>query len=72
MFFRRKKSPAAYDKTGKVPVIRTSICTGEQTAGFKDAATGKFFEIMLLRSDADLQEFMETYNVTENEIKREY
>lgn len=72
MFFRRKKSSAAYDKTGKVPVIRTSICTGEQTAGFKDTATGKFFEIMLIRSDADLREFMETYNVTEDQIRREY
>lgn len=72
MFFRRKKSPAAYDKTGKVPVIRTSICTGEQTAGFKDETTGKFYEIMLLRTDADLREFMETYSVTENEIKREF
>ena len=72
MLFRRKKRPAAYDKTGKVPVIRTSICTGEQTAGFKDTATGKFFEIMLLRSGADLREFMETYDVAEDEIKREY
>lgn len=72
MLFRRKKRPAAYDKTGKVPVIRTSICTGEQTAGFKDTATGKFFEIMLLRSDADLKEFMETYGLAESEIKREY
>ena len=72
MLFRRKKRPAAYDKTGKVPVIRTSICNGEQTAGFKDTATGKFFEIMLLRSDADLKEFMETYGLAESEIKREY
>ena len=72
MFFRRKKSPAAYDKTGKIPVIRTSICTGEQTAGFRDEATGKFFEIMLLRSDADLREFLETYDVPEDEIRREY
>lgn len=72
MLFRRKKRPATYDKTGKVPVIRTSICTGEQTAGFKDTATGKFFEIMLLRSDADLKEFMETYGLAESEIKREY
>lgn len=72
MFFRRKKSPVAYDKTGKVPVIRTSICTGEQTAGFKDETTGKFYEIMLLRTDDDLREFMETYSVTENEIKREF
>lgn len=72
MLFRRKKSPVVYDKTGKIPVIRTSICTGEQTAGFKDEATGKFYEIMLLRSDADLQEFLEAYSVSENEIKREY
>lgn len=72
MFFRRKKSPAAYDKTGKVPVIRTSICTGEQTAGFQDETTGKFFEIMLIRSDADLREFMETYDVSEDEIRRDY
>lgn len=72
MLFRRKKRPAAYDKTGKIPVIRTSICTGEQTAGFKDTATRKFFEIMLLRTDADLREFLETYDVAESEIKREY
>lgn len=72
MLFRRKKRPAAYDKTGKIPVIRTSICTGEQTAGFKDTATGKFYEIMLLRSDDDLREFLEAYDVTEREIKREY
>jgi len=72
MLFRRKKSPITYDKAGKIPVLRTSICTGEQTAGFKDTATGKFFEIMLIRSDADLKEFMESYGVAEGEIKREY
>lgn len=72
MLFRRRKTPIAYDKTGKIPVIRTSICTGEQTAGFKDTATGKFFEIMLLRGDADLQEFMEVYDVAKDEIKWEY
>ena len=38
MFFgkSRKKERTAYDKTGKVPVIRSSICTGEKVAGFKD------------------------------------
>lgn len=72
MLFRRKKSSAAYDKTGKCPVIRTSICTGEQTAGFQDQATGKFHEIMLIRSDTDLREFLETYGVTEDELRREY
>lgn len=53
-------------------MIRTSICTGEQTAGFQDQATGKFHEIMLIRSDADLREFLETYGVAEDELRREY
>ena len=36
MFGRRKKQAAApYDRGDKIPVIRSSICTGEQVAGFK-------------------------------------
>ena len=41
MFDRRKKPPiSTYDKSGKTPVIRSSICTGEQVAGFKDPISG--------------------------------
>lgn len=72
MLFRRKKPQASFDTTGKVPVVRTSICTGEQTAGFRDEATGKFYEIMLLRGQADLQEFLETYGVSQDDLRREY
>ena len=75
MFWNRKKQEAVechFDKTGKIPVIRSSICTGEQTAGFKDAASGKFEEVMLLRSSADLEEFLRLYGVKESEIHREY
>ena len=33
----KKTDPAAdFDKTGKRPVIRASICTGEKVAGFRD------------------------------------
>lgn len=73
MFGRRKKEPLIpYDKRGKIPVIRASICTGEQVAGFKDAVTGRFEEIMLLRSEADLQTFLRQYGVEEADIKREW
>jgi len=75
MFGKSKKQPASpsisYDKTGKTPVIRSSICTGEQVAGFKDAQ-GTFHEIMLLRNTADLQEFLRTFDLTDSDIKREY
>ena len=30
-----------YDKDNKKPVIKASICNGEQVAGFKDIHTGK-------------------------------
>ena len=70
MFGRRKKSSGiSFDKTGKIPVIRSSICTGEQTAGFQDEATGKIQEVMLIRGKADLREFMEAYGLDESEIK---
>lgn len=74
MFGRRKKAPEAapYDKGGKIPVIRASICTGEQVAGFKDPVSGKFEELMLLRDSRDLQEFLRRYQVEETDIKREW
>lgn len=72
--FGRKKRPAsaAYDKEGKVPVIRSSICTGEQVAGFKDPVSGKFQELMLIRDSGDLAEFLRLYQVEEGELRREW
>ena len=73
MFGKRKKQRiSSYDKTGKIPVIRSSICTGEQVAGFKDQASGKFEELMLIRDRRDLSEFLLRYQVEESEIKEEY
>lgn len=72
MFGKKKTKLNLFDKTGKIPVIRSSICTGEQVAGFKDPDTGKFHEIMLLRTDADYQEFLRLYDIAEPDIKREW
>lgn len=73
MFGRRKRQNISpYDKTGKIPVIRSSICTGEQVAGFKDTISGKFEELMLIRGEKDLAEFLSRYQVEESEIKREW
>ena len=67
-----KGRTASYDKTGKIPVIRASICTGERVAGFKDERSGRFEEVMLLRNDADFREFLAQYQVHEEEIRREW
>lgn len=73
MFWKRRKPASiAFDKTGKIPVIRSSICTGEQVVGFKDVVSGKFKELMLIRNGKDLAEFLSRYQVEESEIKREW
>ena len=73
MFWKRKRpNRISFEKTGKIPVIRSSICTGEQTAGFRDTASGKFEEVMLLQSDADLQEFLRLYGVDAADVKKEW
>lgn len=72
MFGKKKQAKPAFDKTGKRPVIRSSICTGEQVAGFKDMETGKFHEVMLIRSEEDFQEFLGLYDVAEADVGREW
>ena len=37
--FKKKEKVYSYDKEHMKPVIKTSICTGEQVAGFKDIHT---------------------------------
>lgn len=70
--FKRKIKKEPYDRMSKRPVIRASICNGEQVAGFKDIESGKFEEVMLIRSRADLELFLEKYEVKESEIVKEY
>ena len=61
-----------FDRENQKPVIRSSICTGEQVAGFKDLHTGKFTEIMLVRSNEDMEEFTKKYGISREEITREW
>ena len=46
-------------------MLHKSICTGETTAGFKDLATGKYTEMMLIRTPEDLKAFMDAYGIRE-------
>lgn len=71
MFGRhRKTEKQSYDRENEIPVLHCSICNGEQVAGFKNIHTGQFTECMLIRNDADLQMFKDTYGVTE--LSKEY
>ena len=69
--FKKKAAVPAYDKGNKKPVIKSSICNGEQVAGFKDIHTGKMEEVMLIKSQTDIEKFKAMYGIDE-EIAKEY
>lgn len=69
--FKKKMTIKSYDKENKKPVIKASICNGEQVAGFKDIHTGKIEEVMLIKNPADLENFKAMYGINE-EITKEY
>jgi hypothetical protein len=71
MFFKKKREIKTYDKENLRPVIKASICNGEQVAGFRDMHTGAFEEVMLIRGDDDLAEFMRMYGI-EGKIEKIY
>ena len=65
MFFRRNNNRVeTYDKERLYPAIRSSICTGEKVAGFKNRETGNFTEITLITSDKDIEDFKNRYGIT--------
>ena len=72
MLFGRRKEKNSYDRENLKPLIRSSICTGEQVAGFKNIQTGKFSAVLLIRNGGDLQEFLETYDISETDVATEY
>ena len=67
--FKKKPVVLEYDRENKKPVIKSSICNGEQIAGLKDIHTGKIEEIMLIKSPADLEKFKAMYGIADEIAK---
>ena len=72
MFGRKKAGlpDVPYDPQAQRAVLKCSICTGEQVAGFKDINTGRFTEVCLIRNEAELNAFMEKYGLAS--LAKEY
>lgn len=63
-WLKQKKAPVeAYDAALLEPVIRSSICTGEKVAGFREKETGRFREVSLIRTPDDLAAFKRKYGI---------
>lgn len=75
MFGKRsvpRSAPKSYDRTHYKPVLRCSICTGEQVAGFTDLRTGRFEDVMLVRTPKDLDAFLAQYGLKAEELEKIY
>lgn len=71
LFGKRSRGPEIkFDLDKQYAIIRSSICTGEKVAGFKNKEDGHFTEVMLIRSYEDELRFKELYNL--ETIKTEY
>lgn len=51
-------------------VIKSSICTGEMVAGFKNKSDGHFTEVMVIRNKEDEEYFKNSFGL--DEVKKEY
>ena len=70
MFGKKRVEKIENDKENLRPILKCSICNGEQVAGLKNINTGKFEEVMLIRNKKDLDKFMELYDISD--VKKEY
>ncbi len=72
--FFKSKIPNApsykYDPEIEKPIIKASICNGEQVAGFKNKTTGQFSEVLFIKDNSDLNLFMKTYGL--DHVDKEY
>lgn len=70
LFQKKQQVKKNFDRENQKAVLRCSICTGEQVAGFKNIHTGKFEEVTLIRNEEDLSSFKAMYDL--KEVTKEY
>lgn len=75
LFGRKKEKASAapsFPAEEYEPVIRCSICTGEQVACMRHRETGRLRELMLLRTEDDLDAFCRQYGLEKSKIRKVY
>lgn len=73
MFGKKKEKTIKplYDTARKEPIIKASICNGEQVVGFRDIESGEFHEVMFIRNNEELEGFKRQYGI-QGDIKKTY
>ena len=67
---RHLKDTIPFNPQKQYAVIRCSICTGEQVAGFKNIKDGHFTEVMVIKTKKDERRFKQIYDI--ETVNKEY
>ena len=72
LFNKRDKDIPHISLEQSVPILRCSICTGEQVLCSKDRKTGQLTELMLIRKPSDLFEFCNANGISAEDVQKIY
>ena len=72
LFKKKDKTTPLISMEDSVPVLRCSICTGEQVLCSKDRKTGQLTELMLIRNPSDLFEFCDANEISADDVQKIY
>ena len=72
IFSSRNKEYPVMPQGDFEPVIRCSICTGEQVICAKDRKTGELHELMLVRTPSDIKAFCAVNDIDASDMQKEY
>lgn len=69
-YIKTLKDTIPFDEKTQYPVIKSSICTGERIAGFRDKNGNGFVEVLVIHNEKEKEMFLKIYGFTE--VKTEY
>jgi hypothetical protein len=69
MIFGKKKSEICEVPEDCIPVILSSICTGEKTIGFKNTKTGAIEKAVSMKDETDAELFCKKYGLNRKDVK---
>jgi hypothetical protein len=69
-YMKKLAEDIPFDAETQDAVIKCSICSGEQVAGFKSKADGTLKEVMRIRSPEDMEYFKKIYRL--DAVRKEY
>ena len=72
LFSKPKKTIPIIDTVKYEPVLRCSICSGEQVLCQRDREDDSLHELMLIRTFGDLKEFCDANHIDPESVRKIY